>query len=351
MKKSRRSGSGGMKRVLLILLCTVLALILTVAVAVTVYVERLAGKINFVGEEETYSAEELEQLLQEDETMGTGPVVDPDDVELGTAPGEVIGASENLINILLIGQDRREGQGRQRSDSMILLTVNKAKKTITLTSFMRDMYVKIPGYGKNKINASYVYGGMQKLDETLMENFGIHVDGNVEVDFSGFMEIVDIMGGVDIALNQEEADYLNRRGNWDVEENQHWNLTAGVNHLSGSQALAYCRIRYVGNADYERTERQRTVLTKLFEKVREMDLGTMNALLNKVVELISTDMTRNEITGYALDMFPLLTGFEVVTQRIPADGACYSQNIKGAGAVLVPDLEKNIQLLKETIGE
>lgn len=347
----KKKSSGSVKRGLLTLLCVVLALILTVAVAATIYVERLAGKINFIENEETYSPEQLEQLLHEDETTGTGPVVDPGDVDLGTAPTEVIGKSENIINLLLIGQDRREGQGRQRSDSMILLTINKEKKIITMTSFMRDMYVKIPGHGKNKINASYVYGGMQKLDETLMENFGVHVDGNVEVDFSGFMKIVDIMGGVDIELKQEEADYLNRRGNWEVEENQHWSLTEGVNHLNGSQALAYCRIRYVGNADYERTQRQRTVLTKLFEKVKQMDLATMDTLLNTVVELISTDMSLQQITGYAMDMFPLLTGFDVVTQRIPADGTYSSQNIKGAGSVLVPNLEKNIQLLKESIGE
>lgn len=348
MKKKR---SGGVKRGLLVLLCVVLALILAVAVAVTIYVERLAGRINFIENEETYSPEQLEQLLKEDEPTDTGPVVDPGEVDLGTAPTEVIGESEDIINLLLIGQDRRAGEGRQRSDSMILLTINKEKKTITMTSFMRDMYVRIPGHGKNKINASYVYGGMKKLDETLMENFGVHVDGNVEVDFSGFMKIVDIMGGVDIYLKQEEADYLNRRGNWEVEENQHWNLTKGMNHLNGSQALAYCRTRYVGNADYERTQRQRTVLMTLFEKAKKMDLATMNDLLNEVVELITTDMTRQEITGYAMDMLPLVSGFDVVTQRIPADGTYTSKNVKGAGSVLVPDLAENIRILKETIGE
>ncbi|MFQ9799037.1 MAG: LCP family protein [Clostridia bacterium] len=100
-----------------------------------------------------------------------------------------------MVNILLIGQDRREGEGRQRSDSMILATINKKSQSIYLTSFMRDMYVPIPGYSDNRINAAYAFGGMDLLDDTIETNFGIHIDGNVEVDFSGFKTLIDMMGG------------------------------------------------------------------------------------------------------------------------------------------------------------
>ena len=94
--------------------------------------------------------------------------------------------TSNIKSILLIGQDKREGQSRQRSDSMILATLDKDQKTISLTSFMRDLYVAIPGYSSTRINAAYAYGGMDLLDETLTQNFGVEIDGNVEVDFEVF---------------------------------------------------------------------------------------------------------------------------------------------------------------------
>ena len=337
------------KRAALIALCVFLSLVLMLMVAVTVYVERLTGKIDRVWEDVTLSAEELEDLFSETDPTATGPTMNEEDVDWGSTGEEII-KTENVINILLIGQDRRPGQARQRSDAMILCTVNKEKRTITLTSFMRDMYVKIPGYKNNKINASYAAGGMSLLNSTLKENFGVQVDGNVEVDFDGFMELVDIMGGVDITLTKAEADCLNRRGNWDVEENQHWQLQEGLNRLNGSQALAYSRIRYIGNGDYQRTERQRTVLTELFRQLQNMSLGQANQLLNTAVELISTDMTNQEIFGYAADLLPLMSGFEVITQRIPASGTYQDKTINGA-AVLVVDFDENRALLEQTLGE
>ena len=93
--------------------------------------------------------------------------------------------ASNIKSILLIGQDKREGESRQRSDSMILATLDKDQGTVSLTSFMRDLYVAIPGYSTTRINAAYAYGGMDLLDQTLEENFGVKIDGNVEVDFSG----------------------------------------------------------------------------------------------------------------------------------------------------------------------
>lgn len=103
--------------------------------------------------------------------------------------------TSNIKSILLIGQDKREGQSRQRSDSMILATLDKDQKTISLTSFMRDLYVAIPGYSSTRINAAYAYGGMDLLDETLTQNFGVEIDGNVEVDFEVFQVLVDKVGG------------------------------------------------------------------------------------------------------------------------------------------------------------
>lgn len=240
---------------------------------------------------------------------------------------------QNVVNILLIGQDRREGESRQRSDSMILVTINKETKKLSMTSFMRDLYVQIPGYSDNRLNAAYAFGGMSLLDETLEKNFGIRVDGNVEVDFEGFIGCIDTLGGVDITLNQEEAAYLNDSS-----------LTAGANHLNGEQALAYSRIRYVGNADYERTERQRKVLTAVFDKFKNADIATIMNTVDRLIPYLTTDMSTPQILGYALEVFK--TGAQSVESlRIPADGG-YSPAVIRGMMVLVPDLTVNQEYLK-----
>ena len=354
MSDKKRTLDGPQKRRrLLTVLCVVLAVILAVLVAATVYLEYLMGKIGRTQDlsQSTLSQEEIDAIQNPDETdpENSAPSVNPDDVTWADDPATHIGG-DHIVNILLIGQDRREGEGRARSDSMILCTFNIEKKTLTMTSFMRDMYVPIPGYLDNRINAAYQLGGSELLDETLYENFGVEIDGNVEVDFSQFQEIIDLLGGVDVELTGEEAAYLNRRGNWDVDTASAgtWSLTQGMNHLTGEQALAYSRIRYIGNGDYGRTNRQRTVLNALIQAYKNTSLTKMLLLLDDILPLITTDMTDKEIIGYAMDLFPLLASSTVTTQRIPADGAYYNASIRGM-SVLVPDLAENRQLLIDSL--
>lgn len=335
------------KRIFLTVLCVFLALILAALLAVTIYFESTMGLINRKDPSASgnyMTQEEWEKLQSENPDNTDDPVVDPDDVDWGD-PATTIGAGKNVINILLIGQDKRPGESRARSDSMILCTINKEKKTLTMSSLMRDMYVQIPGYSDNRINASYAFGGMELLDQCIVTNFGVTVDGNVEVDFSGFQEIIDLVGGIDVELSQAEANYLNRWGNWDVEDNAgKWSLTAGVNHLNGSQATAYARIREVGNADFGRTNRQRTILNLLVEKARTMSATKINELLKAALPLLTTDLTDQQIMGFAIQFLKILPDLEISTQQIPADGAYYNASIRGM-AVLVPDLEKNREIL------
>jgi anionic cell wall polymer biosynthesis LytR-Cps2A-Psr (LCP) family protein len=213
------SNTNGAKRTALNILCVVLALILTVMVGATIYVESMFNRMGTLNHE-TLSSSEAEEILKQTEgTLDpefTGPTLNPDDVTIPTEPAEVIVTGENIINIVLVGQDRREGQGRQRSDSMILCTINKEKKTITMTSFLRDIYVSIPGYYRQRLNVAYLLGGYKTLNATLEHNFGVSADHCVEVDFSGFENIINVLGGVDVELTEAEHKYLNRRGNWDV---------------------------------------------------------------------------------------------------------------------------------------
>jgi LCP family protein required for cell wall assembly len=243
---------------------------------------------------------------------------------------------------LLIGQDRRPGETRARSDSMILCTVNKNTKSIVLTSFLRDLYVQIPGYGNNRINASYAWGGMELLNETLEQNFGIHVDGNVEVDFNQFADIVDLLGGVPMELRNDEAAYING----DTQSN----LSGGYQTLNGKQALSYSRIRNLdADGDLSRSNRQRKVLDAMFSQVKNAGLVKLLSLLDEILPMVTTDMGNGEILGYAAKVFPMFSGASMTSQRIPADGAYKLAMIDGM-SVLVADMDKTRTLLQETLG-
>lgn len=324
-------------RIGLISLCSFLSLVLLTLVIGTVYVEYLLGLIrrpNIEGSLPT--TEYIEPTLPSD---FTGVTISPTDV---TEPPEfsTVIAHEDLVHIMLVGQDRRPGENYlTRSDAMILCTINKQTKTITLTSFMRDLYVEIPGRDADKMNAAYQWGGMSLLRETMMENFGIPVDAFVEVDFSGFTQVVDILGGVDINLTQAEADYLNGLHSW--------NLKPGTNHLNGDQALQYSRIRAIGN-DFGRTERQRNVINSIIAGCRGMNISQLNNLLTKILPLIATDIDNQTIFDYALELFPLLSGSNIVQQRIPIEGS-YEDAWVGSLDVLLPNMEINRQFLVDTL--
>lgn len=345
-KKKKTTNSA--TRTSLIVLCVFLGVILAVLLGLTVYAEYLLNQMNYVNPNETLpqlSQEEADALLQDEETEPadpdfTGPELSADDVDLGTAPVETIGG-ENIVNILLIGQDTRD-KTRARSDTMILCTFNKEKNTITMTSFMRDMYVRIPGYINNRINASYTWGGMQLLNQTLEENFGIQVDGNVEIDFNHFAELIDLLGGIELELTNSEAAFINR---WAPEAGV---AKAGVNLLNGTQALWYARNRSDSAGDFNRTNRQRILLTTLLNEYKNSSLTELIAMMDDVLPMVTTDMTKDEILGYVKDFFPMLASAEIITQRIPVDGGYYQAKIEGM-SVLVPYLDQNIQVLVESL--
>ncbi len=334
------------KRIGLISLCSVLALILIVSIFVTAYVDHLLGLVERPsldnGRDDSMATTEYSEPTLPDDF--TGPTIDASDVTKPPAvEADKVISSENypeLINIMLVGQDRRPGENYlTRSDAMILCTFNTKDKTITMTSFMRDLYVTIPGRNPNKMNAAYQFGGMPLLRQTMLENFSVYVDAFVEVDFSGFEKVVEILGGVDINLTQAEADHMNAEYGW--------GLTAGVNHLNGAQALAYSRIRYIGNADFGRTERQRNVINAILNGCRNMNLGQANELLTKILPLVATDMTNDQIFNYALKLFPLLKG-NFGSQRIPIDSS-YTFAWVNALDVILPDIEINRQFLRDTL--
>lgn len=255
-------------------------------------------------------------------------------------PARAAETPEQTVNLLLIGQDRLEGEQRARSDSIILCTFHTDTKELVLTSFLRDLYVKIPGRSSNRINAAYTFGGIPLLNQTLKENFGVTVAGSIEVDFSQFAQIIDVLGGVELELRQDEAELIN------FETGSA--LSAGVHTLNGSQALSYSRIRRLdADGDFSRTQRQRRVLERLLESYRDANLVTVAKVLKEILPMVTTDMSTREVLRLALDLFPILSELETRTQRIPADGTYRDETIDGM-CVLVADMEAARRLLSET---
>lgn len=259
------------------------------------------------------------------------------------AVGLSLGTREsNVVNILLIGQDSREGESQARSDSMILCTLDREADRLTTTSFLRDLYLPIPGHGSNRINAAYSFGGMPLLEQTLEENFGITIDGAIEVDFQQFSGIIDMLGGVSIELRQDEAEFLNRETGSD--------LTEGTHTLTGHQALTYSRIRSLDrDGDFSRTSRQRKVLQALLEGFRSAKPSELLSLARQLLPMISTDLNQGQLLMLALEIAPQLSGLQMSSQRIPADGTFFDDTIDGM-QVLVADLDAARQLLQTIAG-
>lgn len=251
------------------------------------------------------------------------------------------GRDSGLINLLLIGQDRREEESSARSDSVILCSFRPDDKSITITSFLRDLYVEIPGHGSNRLNAAYAFGGMELLKETLQENFDLYLDGCIEVDFSSFSEIIDVLGGVTIELRQDEADAINKTVSGSLSE--------GTQLLSGSQALAYSRIRNLdGDGDFSRTARQRKLLSSLLDSYRSADLLTILSVVVDMLPMISTDLSKKQVLVLAAKLFPLLDDPAVTSQRIPPDGSYSYETIRGM-EVLTADMELLKKQLRDSL--
>lgn len=240
----------------------------------------------------------------------------------------------DLINIMLVGQDRRPGQGRQRSDSMILCSINPSTGQVSLISFLRDLYVSLPGgYSNNRMNAAYAFGGFELLDATLLENFGVPVDAHIEVDFAGFEAVINKLGGVDVELSAAEANYLGG------------GCHTGMNHLNGKQALNFARIRKL-DSDFGRAGRQREVVMAVFQKIRTLSLPQLLDTAQAILPYLSTDMSNGEIIQMATRLFPLLSSADIKSCHIPAEGTYRSTYVRGM-AVLVPDLKANRAKLEE----
>ena len=264
---------------------------------------------------------------------------------------DVLAEQKGVKNILLLGTDERVSGETSRSDAIIVLSINENRKKIVMTSILRDSYVEIPGYGKNRINHAYQMGGAALMIQTIENNFKIPIDSYAKVDFFSFMGIIDKLGGVPITVTQEELGYLN---GYIAEINTLQGLPvndgqlaqAGSYQLNGKQALAYSRIRYIGT-DFARTERQRTVLDGLFQQLKTASPKELYEVAATILPDITTNIGNMDLTKMiAKSVFYMK--YDIIQNRIPMDGT-WNDLVVGGQEVLEIDFEANREGLKSMI--
>lgn len=319
---------------------SLLGLILVIGLVVNAMMDRVIVE---------FDDERMEEQFEEDENTDNLVEVKPEDIILENT--ENMKYNEDVVNILLVGEEAiGMGSSRGRTDSIMIASVNFKNGELKLISLMRDMYVQIPGYKDNKLNAAYGSGGIPLLEETIELNFGIQIDGSVLVNFDGFQTIIDSLGGVELSLTSDEAYYLNTTNY--ISDPNNRNVKAGKQTLNGNQALGYMRIRYVRTAegkadDFGRTSRQRTLLMAIFEKYKSASLTDLLTMVNNLLPYVQTDISKTDIIDYATNLVTMGMG-ELETMRIPEDDM-YDPVYVREMSVLVPHLPETVASLHDFI--
>lgn len=273
---------------------------------------------------------------------------------------EEIMYSEDVYNILLLGADGRSDEV-ERSDAMILLSINKSTKTMWLTSFMRDTQVTIPNWGTGHLNWATSIGGVDTLISTLEseQNFAIHIDNWAMVNFLDFAKIAAMVGPVTVSVTAEEAADINllireacqlndAEYGTDVERCYFPTDQDGTYTITdGFQILGYCRERHVGG-DTGRSEKQRDVLMQMWNNVKSMSLTDQYALAKEIMSIVTTDLTMGECASLLLQATDFLT-YDISAQQCPVIGAFWKGRDADGLSIYNADFEVNRNFLRATI--
>ena len=236
--------------------------------------------------------------------------------------------NEDVIKIALFGVDSRQEKNEGRSDAIMIASFDAEHHKVKIVSIMRDSEVAVSGHGKTKINHAYAYGGAELAIKTLNQNFDLNIKDYITVNFYQLADVVDAIGGLEIEITEAERKYMNLYIKEAAEAVGSKYVTvkkSGLQLLTGEQVVAYARIRAVGNSDFRRTERQREIIEKVFEKVMASSALRYPTILNSILPMIETSMSNSDILGIAsrVVMFGKPT-FEQA--RFPLDGEYYSSN-------------------------
>ena len=213
--------------------------------------------------------------------------------------------NKGVSNILLIGSDSKNFDNVGRSDAMMILTIDDKNKSIKLTSLVRDTLVNIPGHGYEKLTHAYAYGGAKLLLDTIEQNFKISIKDYAAVNFNSFIDLVDVLGGVEVNVKEKEIDHLNdvivnsfNTSNKEAEEPQ-FIRSDGKQLLNGYQALAYVRIRKVDSI-YERDTRQREVLKSIADKLVELPITNYPKVIKKILPYVDVNISMSKLINLAI---------------------------------------------------
>lgn len=254
-------------------------------------------------------------------------------------------SSPSVKNILIIGSDARDydGTAGQRSDSMILFSIDKLHKEIKLTSFLRDSYVYIPeAEYRDKLNASFSYGGAQTTLDTLEYNFEVDIDNYVIIDFDVFKQFINLLGGVPVEVSEYEAEYM-------VNDLKYLYIKPGVNNMNGNAALMYCRMRYLDN-DFERTARQRKVIKAVIGKAAKTSPLVLVDIVKQIVSNVTTDIPQSKLLSLGIGAALSFLRYDIVQQQIPAAGTWWDESIDGSDVIRL-DVETNTAILQQFVFE
>ncbi|MCM3586090.1 LCP family protein [Mesobacillus maritimus] len=243
-------------------------------------------------------------------------------------------------NILLLGSDSR-GEAVSRADTIMIASYNPDTGSYKLASIMRDTYVNIPGYGMNKINAAFAYGGPELLRQTIKENFEVDLKYYAILDFEGFVRLIDTAfpNGVEIDVEKSMSKDIGVT------------LEPGIQRLDGEHLLGYVRFRQDAVGDFGRVERQQKVIREIGGQLASVQtLPKLPKMVGVITPYINTNMDTGDVL-YMARGFLSSDGRDVQTMRVPVENTFYNQRVSGAGAVLAIDLEANKQELNEFLAK
>ncbi len=238
---------------------------------------------------------------------------------------------ENIINVLLLGEENIEGANRGRTDVMIVVSINLNGGPLKMISFQRDLYVNIPGKFPERINAAYTYGNFKSAVETIEQNFGIDIDAYAKIDFKGFENLIDSLGGLRISLTPKESEYLNTTRY--ISKPSQRNTVAGYQDMTGAQVLGYCRVRMISTADgltgdRGRNARHRIVLQALFEKFKDQNVTQLIKLLDECCEYVTVSSNLKDLCKTALLAVTEHKMYEIETYQVPQRGQYENKTVK-----------------------
>ena len=273
--------------------------------------------------------EEVNDILFDDDSTGVLPsefryVVENGDYSVTE------GLDKNVMNILLLGTDNAGNAGHGRTDTMIVCSINTKTGEVKLSSIVRDLYVHIP-YMKlqNRINAANAFGGPNMAIKCVNEALGLNISRYASINFNGFKDLVDLLGGVELEITAGEANQINLSTQGGVKE--------GLAMLNGAQALEYCRIRNLDN-NFGRNERQRKFLEAVVKKVlSENSMDQLMELVEAGMSMVTTNMTTSDLFTILFTVVPNMQ--EMQMYSCPAQGEYHYEEIREA-SVVVADLEK-----------